>query len=256
METQSKKIFYSYNVLTNLPSYKFVFRNLTHQKKKMNHPDSPSAQEVLDSIKNLPTNGTVDQDAENGLLYLDLDDNWIFNALTVLRNYGYTRPPFFVYPPFPVGAHIKIVTKREAEDYRLFGKKEEEVSHLIGTTVDFEVVKAHMSYPRIKKYDIEARYKIRVASPELSRIRKELTGLGTGPNNEHFVILVGLKIPYLNGELEKQLVEEFEMKLGPDAKHEELDEDDDEDYDTNGSDNHFDTAMKIVLKDLNKDTGL
>ena len=213
--------------MTNLPSYKFVFRNLTHQKKKMNHPDSPSAQEVLDSIKNLPTNGTVDQDAENGLLYLDLDDNWIFNALTVLRNYGYTRPPFFVYPPFPVGAHIKIVTKREAEDYRLFGKKEEEVSHLIGTTVDFEVVKAHVSYPRIRKYGVEARYKIRVKSAELSKIRKELTGLSSGPNNGHFVILVGLRNPELNEQMNE---EEFEKKLSPDEKHSELDdEEEDED---------------------------
>ena len=100
------------------------------------------------------------------MLYLDLDDAWIFNALTVLQDYGYIRPPFFVFPPTPVGAHIKIVTKREAEDYELFGEKGRDVSHLIGRTVEFEVVTAHVSYPRIKKYGIEARYKIRVKSPE------------------------------------------------------------------------------------------
>merc|ERR1712048_1287880 len=69
---------------------------------------------------------------------------------------------------------------------------------------DFEVVKAHVSYPRIKKYGVEARYKIRVKSSELSKIRKELTGLSTGPNDGHFVILVGLRNP----ELKKLSTEE------------------------------------------------
>ena len=192
----------------------------------MKHPKSPSAKAVLDTVKDLPTNGTLARNDKNGMVYLDLDNDWIFNALTVLHDSGYIRPPFFCYPPFPVGAHIKIVTKREAADYELFEeKKGKYVRDLIGKTVDFEVVKAHVSYPRIKKYDIEARYKIRVASPELSRIRKELTGLSTGPNNGHFVILVGL------------LEEEFEEKLSPDEKHGELDdEEDDMNEDTNDSD--------------------
>ena len=55
--------------------------------------------------------------------------------------------------------------------------------------MDFEVVTA---------FGIEARYtdtryyKIRVKSPELSNIRKELTGLSTG----QFVILVGIRNPW------------------------------------------------------------
>merc|ERR1712048_52588 len=158
------------------------------QNIKMIHQKSPSASAVIDAIGNLPTSGQIAQDSETGLLYLNIDDAWIFNPLDVLRDYGYMRPPFFIYPPVPVGAHIKIVTKREAEDYELG-----DVSHLIGKTVDFEVVSAHVSYPRIKKYGIEARYKIRIESSELSEIRKELTGLSRGPNNGHFVILVGMR---------------------------------------------------------------
>ena len=82
--------------------------------------------------------------------------------------------------------------------------------------MDFEVVKAHVSYPRIRKYGVEARYKIRVKSPELSKIRKELTGLSSGPNNGHFVILVGLRNPELNEEMNE---EEFEKKLSAEDKH-------------------------------------
>ena len=51
------------------------------------------------------------------MIYLDLDDDWVFKALEVLKDYGYIRPPFFVFPPTPVGAHIKIITRREAQDY-------------------------------------------------------------------------------------------------------------------------------------------
>ena len=198
----------------------------------MKHQKSPSASAVINAVSDLPTSGLVAQDTETGLLYLDLDDAWIFNPLDVLRDYGYMRPPFFIYPPVPVGAHIKIVTKRESEDYELG-----DVSHLIGKTVDFEIVSAHVSYPRIKKYGIEARYKIRIESSELSEIRKELTGLSRGPNNGHFVILVGVRNPELNEEMKKSdemheelennsndLSEEFE-------KHGELDDTEDDDSD-------------------------
>ena len=205
-------------------SCKLMVRKSTHQNK-MIHPKSPSAEEVLDSLEGLPTSGTIAV-TKNGLVYLDIDDDWIFRALAVLEPFGYIRPPFFVYPPYPVGAHIKIVTKREAEDYELFGEKGTDVSHLIGQTVDFEVVTAHVSYPRIQKYGVEARYKIRVKSPELSKIRKELTGLSRGPKNGHFVILVGLRNPDLNEEMKEEFENSF---LSPDEKHEELDDEEDDD---------------------------
>ena len=179
----------------------------------MKHQKNPKSQQVESAVSTLPCQGVIEQDSENGMLFLNLDDNWIYNALEKggLKECGYIRPPFFVYPPYPIGAHIKIITKREAEDHDLFGR---DLSHLIGKTVDFEVVSAHVSYPRIKKYGIEARYKIRIESSELSEIRKELTGLSRGPNNGHFVILVGLRMNE----------EEFEQKFSPDEKHEELDD--------------------------------
>ena len=204
---------------------------------------SPSGKYVIEAISNLPTSGLLA--LENNCLYLDLDDDWIFKALDVLRDYNYMMPPFFIYPPVPVGAHIEIVTEREAADYELG-----DVSHLIGKTVDFEVVSAHVSYPRIKKYGIEARYKIRIESSELSDIRKELTGLSRGPNNGHFVILVGVRNPELNEEMMIESDEEkheehednsdddllsheeqFEKQLSPEEKHGELDDTEDDDSD-------------------------
>ena len=174
----------------------------------MIHPKTPKSPDVLDAVKNLPTSGTVAQD--NGMLYLDLDNDWIFNSLAVLQPFGYILPPFFVYPPHPIGAHVKILTKTEAEDYELC---EKDVSHLIGKTVAFDVVKSYVSYPVKRSYGVEATYKIKIESPELSQIRKELTGLTTGPDNGNFVILVGLRNPALNIEMKE---EEEEEKFNPD----------------------------------------
>ena len=118
-------------------------------------------------------------DRENGRLFLLGEKDWVFNALEVLHDYGFIRPPFFVYPPYPGDAHIKIVTKREAEDHELFGR---DLSHLTGKSVEFEVYQF---------------------SNSLSEIREELTGLSSGPNNGHFVIVVGLRMD----------AEEFQQKF-------------------------------------------
>ena len=171
----------------------------------MFHPKSPKSQEVLDCLKDLKKEGTVAY--ENGMVICQLDNDWIFNSLAVLEPYGFIRPPFFVYPPRPIGAHIKIVTKAEAEDYELC---EKDVSHLIGKTVKFEVVRSYVSHPRKRSYGVEANYKIRIESPKLSQIREELTGLSSGPNSGHFVILVGLRNPALNVEMKVEMNEEEE----------------------------------------------
>ena len=185
----------------------------------MIHPKTPKSPEVLDAVKNLPASGTVAQDRQSGMLYLDLDNDWIFNSLAVLQPSGYILPPFFVYPPHPIGAHVQIVTNREAEDYELFGDKENDVSDLIGKTVAFDVVKSYVSHPIKRSYGVEATYKIKIESPELSQIRKELTGLTTGPDNGNFVILVGLRNPALNEEMNDD--EEEEEKFQPDADEKE-----------------------------------
>ena len=222
-----KKVHESRKKMKNLKKPKVVHAS-PKKVKKVRPKRNPPTKDVLASVKDLPTHGKIAQDKENGMVYLDLKDDWIFNALTVLKDYGYTRPPFFVYPPFPIGAHIKIVTKREAEDHELFGKMRSKVSDHIGKAVEFKVVSSYAGNIRIRKYGIQAKYKIRVVSDELSKIRKELTGLRRGPNNGHFVIVVGLRIPSLNeemerwrnGELEKHFSEEFEKQIDPDEKHE------------------------------------
>ena len=152
----------------------------------MDHPENPNTEDVLNNMRDLPRSGTVAQDS-TGMIYLDIDDEFIFRALEVLQPFGYIRPAFFVFPPAPIGAHIEIVTKREAEDYELWAGKRE-ISH-IGKRVEFQLVKAYVSYPRIGQYGVEARYKIRVESEELDMIRKDLTGKKTRLGSGFFILL-------------------------------------------------------------------
>ena len=180
----------------------------------MDHPKNPKADEVMYQIGDLPRSGIVAQDS-TGMIYLDIDDDYIFKALEVLRPFGYIRPAFFVFPPTPIGAHIKIVTKREAEDYEL-GAEKRDIPH-IGQRVDFELVKAYVSYPRVRQYGVEARFKIRVQSPELDRIRRDLTGLQSPLGSGFFILLAVRNIEIMES------MEKYPMIIDDDDEEEALD---------------------------------
>ena len=94
--------------------------------------------EVLRAVEDLPTQGILAQDGYSGKLYLNIEDAWVLKPLKVLEEFGYISPPFFVFPPVPVGAHITIVDEREAVDYELDGPREgkKEIPGL-GKIVDF-----------------------------------------------------------------------------------------------------------------------
>ena len=180
----------------------------------MAHPENPNTEDVLNNMRDLPRSGTVAQDS-TGMIYLDIDDDYIFKALEVLRPFGYIRPAFFVFPPTPIGAHIKIVTKREAEDYEL-GAEKRDIPH-IGQRVDFELVKAYVSYPRVRQYGVEARFKIRVQSPELDRIRRDLTGLQSPLGCGFFILLAVRNIEIMES------MEKYPMIIDDDNEEEALD---------------------------------
>ena len=183
-------------------------------------PNNPEAEDVMNQIGDLPRTGVVAQDS-TGMIYLDIDDDFIFKALEVLRPFGYIRPAFFVFPPAPIGAHIKIVTKREAEDYEVRAEMRD-IPH-IGQRVNFQLVKAYVSYPRVRQYGVEARYKIRVESPELDRIRKELTGLQS-PLGSGFFILLAVRNIEIMESLEKypMIIEDDDEEEGLDMMNEDV----------------------------------
>ena len=134
----------------------------------------PNPADVIEAVKDLPTSGVLAQDGYTGMVYLDLEDAWVFKALEVLEDFGYISPfsPFFLLPPVPLGAHVKIISEREAVDYELVGEREGKIPGLLGKIVDFKVVDAEPITINEVTW-----YVIKVESPELNKIRKDLTGL-------------------------------------------------------------------------------
>ena len=183
----------------------------------MVHPENPRPSLVLNHLKDLPRSGTLSQ-ATDGMIYLDIADDWIFKSLEVLTTFGYKRPEFFVYPPAPVGSHIKVITRREAEDYELGGGQAVPDIPEIGQEYEFEVVSAYPSYPRKRSYGVESRYKLKIECPELERIRRDLTGLAKP--SAGFFICVGVR---LEGE-------EVNLDLSSGEKLSNLEKEDEEDF--------------------------
>ena len=193
-------------------------------------PPNPKPKAVLDKVKELPRVGTLTKNS-SGMIYLDLDNDWVFKALDVLRDFGYIRPPFFVYPPTPVGAHVKVITKREAENYHLI-EENREIPHL-GEEFEFKVVKAFVSYPRTNKFGLDTRFKIKVeVTPKLLKIRRDLTGKTTPPRNGFFIV-VGVRNLEIMEELTHPTFDEkeYESKMSPKQKQIVMEEEDEEDFD-------------------------
>ena len=155
------------------------------------------------------------------MIYLDIADDWIFKSLEVLTRFGYKRPEFFVYPPAPIGSHIKIITRREAEDHELVGGHFVPDIPEIGQEFQFEVVSAYPSYPRMGSYGVESRYKLKIESPELERIRRDLTGLAKPPAG--FFICVGVRFKNM----------EYEMDISTEEKLINLENEDEELFEVN-----------------------
>ena len=83
----------------------------------------PNPAEVLKSVRDLPTSGFLAQEDYSGMLYFNLDNSWIYKSMEVLEEYGYIKPPWrLVFSPLPLGAHIRIVSEREAVDHELISE--------------------------------------------------------------------------------------------------------------------------------------
>ena len=139
----------------------------------------PNPADVLKSVRDLPTSGILTQDDYSGMLYFNLDNSWIYKSMKVLEDYGYIKP---------LGAHIRIVSEREAVDHELISEsKGRKKIPWLGKTVDFKVIDAFPYHPLIRYYGIESRYIIRI-----DLIRMALTGLP--PTDIGFCINIGIRM--------------------------------------------------------------
>ena len=167
------------------------------------------------------------------MIYLNLDDNWVFKALDILRDFGYIRPPFFVYPPTPIGA---LLTSRSSPKERLrttnYLRRAEKSLTWEKSFNLFKVLKAFVSYPRTNKFGLDTRYKLKVeVTPELLKIRRGLTGKTTPPRNGFFIV-VGVRNLEIMEDLTHPTFDEveYESKMNLKKKQKNIEKEDEEDF--------------------------
>jgi len=226
---------------------------------------NPNRRDVEDAMVNLPRSGVVMKHT-NGGIFLDLDDDWVYDSLKVVSKFGYEIPPFFDYSGGE-GAHVKI-----AEDFEINGDPES----VLGIKVNFDVVRAYFSFPNLRTYGLDNILKMHIESAELHQMREELTGKKKPPNgNFFFIVLAVRKIEPLrtlgmksdstenkdNNNVEREIQEEEEDVLVEVDKNEEekkitFDKDEEQDDSIQNSQMKklllsLDDNRKKVLDDLN-----
>ena len=128
-------------------------------KSRGPHPASPPSKEVLKLLSDLPRTGHITRNPDTGYIYVDLEDEWIFNVDELMKKYGYETPPYF-YGIGATGAHISLIPAA-------VGKKYLEEDMDIGKKISFIVTGASPLYPTYRFYGMESVYMVWVESEEL-----------------------------------------------------------------------------------------
>ena len=233
--------------------------------RNISRKPNPKLRDVEDAMVNLPRSGVVMKHI-NGGIFLDLEDDWVYDSLKVVSKFGYEIPPFFDYSGGE-GAHVKI-----AEDFEI----DEDPESVLGIKVNFDVVRAYFSFPNLRTYGLDNILKMHIESAELHQMREELTGKKKPPNgNFFFIVLAVRKIEPLrklgmksdstenkdNNDVEREIQEEEEDVLVEVDKNEEekkitFDKDEEQDDSIQNSQMkklllNLDDNRKKVLEDLN-----
>ena len=142
---------------------------------------NPPMKKVEDSLEKLDRSGVVMKHNDGGI-YLDVDNDYVWNCVEVAKEYGYELPPFFDEAGGE-GAHVKI-----AEEFEIKKKGKKAEKDVLERKVDFEVKGANVELA-LFTYGFENILKIRIDAAELKQIREDLTGKKTPPNRKFFFII-------------------------------------------------------------------
>lgn len=122
---------------------------------------------------------------KQGFIYLDVGDQFITAMLPYLRTKDLVRPPYFNLFIAPEGAHIPIVSKREADFHFLEEMKE------MGKTFSFVIEGLYSCKPDTWP-EVEEVWFLKVQSPELEALRQRYF-LTSRPNGHDFHIAIAIK---------------------------------------------------------------
>lgn len=120
-----------------------------------------------------------------GLIYLDIDNRFITSLLPLLKIKGLVRPPYFNLFDAPEGAHIPVISPREASFHYL-----DEVIEL-GKECPFEIEGLYSAIPNSWP-EVDQVWFFKVKSQELENFRQRHF-LSAHPNGHAFQITVAVK---------------------------------------------------------------
>ena len=100
----------------------------------------------------------ADQQEKNGFTYVDVDDNFIWRGVEVIKKFGFEEPPYF--EEGGVGAHITVMDTVEG--------KPVDISDILGQKIDFTVEEFASVIPGGREYFV-----MLVKADKLDQIREE-----------------------------------------------------------------------------------
>ncbi|MGB7978101.1 MAG: hypothetical protein WCF19_02945 [Chlamydiales bacterium] len=129
---------------------------------------------------------------KQGLVYLDVDNQFISMMFPYLKKVGLVRPPYFNLFDAPEGAHIPVISAREASFQYL-----DEVREL-GASFSFEIEGLYSMEP-VSWPEVEQVWFFKVRSSELEAFRRKYF-LPAHPGGHPFHIAVAVKPRVTAGE--------------------------------------------------------
>jgi hypothetical protein len=151
----------------------------------MEEPKSQPVPQNAPLMRSLCKGHGVLRQNKQGLIYLDVDNQFITAMTPHLRAKGLIRPPYFNLFIAPEGAHIPVVPKREADFHYLDDMKE------LGGSFSFIIEGLYSSKPDTWP-EVEEAWFLKVESPELETLRQRYF-LTSRPNGHDFHIVVAVK---------------------------------------------------------------
>ena len=131
---------------------------------------------------------------DQGMIYLDIDNRFITVMIPYLKAYGLIRPPYFnLLGNFPAGAHIPVITSREAT-FHFIDPVEE-----LGKEFSFEIEGLYSLEPTLWP-EMEQVWIFKLHSSELEALRRRHFLTAT-PGCHSFHIAVAVKPRAIAGKM-------------------------------------------------------
>lgn len=128
--------------------------------------------------------GTLQKNAQ-GLFYLDIDNRFVLSLIPYLKAFGLIRAPYFNLLQAPLGAHIPVISPREAAFHYLDQIEE------VGQEFTFEIEGLYSLEPTLWP-EVEQVWFLKVRSSELEALRQRQF-LIAKPGGHSFHIAVAIK---------------------------------------------------------------